>query len=114
MDAIGSGSASIVLAHDRRVHAVTYGWSTITIFRVPHFVERGLDPTLVAFAIAADAIVTIVVSVSLGRLSERVAPRYILVLGVGGLLVSAGSLIVVDNVALLFVANFGYADLAYR
>ena len=86
----------------------TYGWSTITIFRVPHFVERGLDPTLVAFSIAVDALVAIVVSVSLGRLSERVAPRYILALGVGGLIVSASSLIIVDNVAFLFAANIGY------
>jgi len=86
----------------------TYGWSTITIYRVPHFVERGLDPTLVAFAIATDAAVAIVVSVALGRVSERVAPRYVLVMGIGGLMVSAGALIVVDSIPLLFVANLGY------
>ena len=86
----------------------TYGWSTITIFRVPHFIERGLDPTLVAFAIATDAVVAIVASVALGKLSERVQPRYVLVLGSAGLLLSAGSLVVVDGVLLLFVANLGY------
>jgi MFS family permease len=86
----------------------TYGWSTITIFRVPHFIERGLDPTLVAFAIAIDAVVAIAASVLLGRLSERIAPRYVLMLGVVGLLISAGSLVVVDGVLLLFVANIGY------
>jgi MFS family permease len=86
----------------------TYGWSTITIFRVPHFVERGLDPTLVAFAIATDATVAIVVSVLLGRLSDRMEPRYVLLVGVAGLLACAGSLVVVDGVLLLFVANIGY------
>jgi MFS family permease len=86
----------------------TYGWSTITIFRVPHFIERGLDPTLVAFAIATDAIVAIAVSVLLGRLSERIESRYVLMLGAAGLLVCAGSLVVVDGIVLLFVANIGY------
>lgn len=86
----------------------TYGWSTITIFRVPHFIERGLDPTLVVFAIAVDALVAIVVSISLGRLTKRIAPRYLLAIGGGGLIVSASSLIIVNNVALLFAANIGY------
>lgn len=86
----------------------TYGWSTITIFRVPHFIERGLNPTIVVIAIAVDALVAIVVSISLGRLSDRIAPRYLLVIGVGGLIVSASSLIIVDNVVLLFTANIGY------
>jgi MFS family permease len=88
--------------------AFTYGWSTITIFRVPHFIERGLDPKLVAFAIAVDAAVAIGASIYLGQLLERVPARYVLVLGVAGLMVSAASLIVVDGVALLFVANIGY------
>jgi MFS family permease len=86
----------------------TYGWSTITIFRVPHYIERGLNPTLVAFAIATDAVVAIVASVLLGRLSDRIKPRYVLVVGVAGLLVCAGSLVVVDGVLVLFVANIGY------
>ena len=48
-----------------------YGWSTITIFRVPHFIERGLDPTLVAVPMAADAVVAIVsASTSVGWASE--------------------------------------------
>jgi MFS family permease len=48
------------------------------------------------------------VSVVLGRASERLAPRYVLVLGIGALMVSAGTLIVVDSIPLLFVANLGY------
>jgi MFS family permease len=86
----------------------TYGWSTITIFRVPHYIERGLNPTLVAFAIATDAVVAIVASVLLGRLSDRIKPRYVLVVGVASLLVCAGSLVVVDGVLVLLVANIGY------
>lgn len=86
----------------------TYGWSTITIFRVPHFIERGLDPTLIAFAIATDALIAIVVSISLGKISDRIPPRYLLVAGAGGLIISAGSLVIVNNVGLLFTANIGY------
>jgi len=82
----------------------TYRWPTITIFHVPYFIERGLDPTLMAFAVATDAVVAIVVSALLGRLSDRVASRYILVLAATGLLMSAGSLLVVDGVLFLFIA----------
>lgn len=86
----------------------TYGWSTITIFRVPHFIERGLDPALVAFAITTDAVVAILVSMLVGSLSERIPSRHVLILGVCGLLLCAGSLVVVEGVLLLFVANIGY------
>ena len=85
-----------------------YGISTITLFRVPHFVERGLSPTLVVWAIAADAVVAIVVSVYLGRVLDRVPARYVVVLGIAGLGVSAVGLLVVDDVLWLFVANIGY------
>jgi hypothetical protein len=60
------------------------------------------------FAIAVDAAVAIGASIYLGRLSQRVPARYVLVLGVAGLMVSAASLIVVDGAALLFVAKIGY------
>lgn len=86
----------------------TYGWSTITIYRVPHFIERGLDPSLVAIAIATDAVVAILASIYLGRLSKRVAPRYLFAIGAAGLIVSATSLVYVHSIALLFIANLGY------
>jgi MFS family permease len=86
----------------------TFGWSTFTIFRVPHFVERGLDPTLVAFAIAADAVVAVAASVLLGWRLERIPPRFGMLFGLSGLAVCGVGLIFVDNIPLLFIANIGY------
>ncbi len=85
-----------------------YGISTITLFRVPHFVERGLSPTLVVWAIAVDALVAIVVSVYLGRVLDRFPARYVVVLGIAGLGFSALGLVIVDDVLWLFLANIGY------
>ena len=62
--------------------AMTYGLSTLTIYRVPHFVERGLDPTLVAAAISVDAVIAVVASVLLGRALDRVPLRSVLLGGI--------------------------------
>ena len=86
----------------------TFGWSTFTIFRVPHFVKRGLDPTLVAFTIAADAVVAVAVSVLLGWRLERIPPRFGMFFGLSGLAGYGVGLIFVDNIPLLFIANIGY------
>ena len=66
--------------------AMTYGLSTLTIYRVPHFVERGLDPTLVAAAISVDAVIAVVASVLLGRVLDRAPLRIVLL---GGIAVGA-------------------------
>ena len=89
--------------------AMTYGLSTLTIFRVPHFVERGLSPTMVAAAIAVDAVVAIVASVALGRELDRLPARGVLAVGLAAGAFCAVGLIVVDGLFWLFAANIGYA-----
>lgn len=89
--------------------ALTYGLSTLTIFRVPHFIERGLSPSLVAAAIAVDAVVAIVASVALGRALDRLPSRGVLAAGLAAAAFCAVGLIVVDGVFWLFAANIGYA-----
>lgn len=89
--------------------AMSYGLSTLTIFRVPHFVERGLDPAVVAAAIAVDAVVAIAASVLLGRLIDRLRVGAVLALGLAAGVFCAAGLIVVDGLFWLFAANIGYA-----
>lgn len=89
--------------------AMTYGLSTLTIFRVPHFVERGLDPTLVAAAISVDAVIAVVASVLLGRALDRAPLRAVLLGGIGVGALCAVGLLLAGSVFWLFAANIFYA-----
>ena len=86
----------------------TFAWSTLTIFRVPHYVERGMGPLLVTLAIAADAVVAVGVSIVLGRVLDRFPARLMMVVSAGGLVVSAAAAIVVTNAAWMFVSTIGF------
>ncbi len=89
--------------------AMTYGFFALAIFRVPHFVERGLDPTLVAAAIALDAVIAVVASVLLGRVLDRAPLRAVLVGGIAVGAFCAVGLVLAGGVFLLFAANICYA-----
>lgn len=89
--------------------AMTYGLSTLTIFRVPHFVERGLDPTLVAIAISVDAVIAVAASILLGRVLDRVPMRAVLLGGIAIGALCAVGLLLAGNVFWLFAANIFYA-----
>ena len=89
--------------------AMTYGLSTLTIYRVPHFVERGLDPTLVAVAISVDAVIAVVASVLLGRMLDRAPLRVVLLAGIGTGALCAVGLLLAGSVFWLFAANICYA-----
>ncbi len=89
--------------------AMTYGLSTLTIFRVPHFVERGLDPTLVAAAISVDAVIAVVASVLLGRMLDRAPLRAVLLGGIAAGALCAVGLLLAGSIFWLFAANIFYA-----
>ncbi|MDE2838389.1 MAG: MFS transporter [Chloroflexota bacterium] len=89
--------------------AMTYGVSTLAIFRVPHFVERGLDPGLVAIAISVDAVIAVVASVLLGRVLDRAPVRTVLLGGIAIGALCAVGLLVAGSVFWLFAANIFYA-----
>ena len=89
--------------------AMTYGLSTLTIYRVPHFVERGLDPTLVAVAISVDAVIAVVASVLLGRVLDRAPLRIVLLGGIAVGALCAVGLLFAGSVFWLFAANIFYA-----
>ncbi len=86
----------------------TFAWSTLTIFRVPHYVERGMGPLLVTLAIATDAVVAVGVSLLLGRVLDRFPARLMMVASAAGLVVSAAAAIVVTSAAWMFVSTIGF------
>ena len=89
--------------------AMTYGLSTLAIFRVPHFVERGLDPALVAIAISVDAVIAVAASVLLGRVLDRAPLRAVLLGGIATGALCAVGLLAAGSVFWLFAANIFYA-----
>ncbi len=89
--------------------AMTYGLSTLAIFRVPHFIERGLDPTLVAVAISVDAVIAVIASVLLGRVMDRAPLRVVLLGGIAVGALCAVGLLLAGSVFWLFAANICYA-----
>ncbi len=89
--------------------AMTYGFFTLAIFRVPHFIERGLDPTLVAVAISVDAVIAVIASVLLGRMLDRALLRAVLLGGIAIGALCAVGLLLAGGVFWLFAANICYA-----
>jgi predicted MFS family arabinose efflux permease len=52
---------------------------TVQLFRVPHFVSRGIDPQIVAYSLSFEALVVLAVIVPVGYLATRYRLRYILI-----------------------------------
>ena len=83
----------------------TFSSSTMNIFRVPHFVERGLAPELVALAIATDAVVAAVVGIAVGPILDRFPPRFVAMVGFASMAGAALTSIVGYSVVELFIAT---------
>ena len=64
---------SLVLVHGMRMFAL----STVQVFRVFLYIERGITPQLVAWAISLEAVVAIAISLMLGRIADRLPPRFL-------------------------------------
>jgi MFS family permease len=89
--------------------AMLYGFSAVVLFRVPALVERGAAPGLVAWAIALDAAVAVLVSLIAGKLVDRLGVFPLLGAGLAAGLVSVGGLLAAGPLAWVFIVNIGYA-----
>ena len=90
----------------------TFSSSIQAVFRVPAFIERGIDAQLVAFAVSADAIAAgVVAAFIVGRLVDRFPARYLAVVGFVLLINAAMFTVIGDTVVELFIAylSFGVA-----
>ena len=89
-----------------------FATSIQAVFRIPHFVERGIDAQLVAWAVSADAIAAgICAAFIAGRLSDRFSPRYMAMFGFLILINAAVFTLIGDTISDLFIAylSFGIA-----
>jgi MFS family permease len=51
--------------------------ATLGVFRIPHYIEQGVDPSIVALALSAEAIASVAIALPAGWLLDRYPPRYI-------------------------------------
>ncbi|MBN1849964.1 MAG: MFS transporter [Deltaproteobacteria bacterium] len=70
---------ALVFSHGLRMLAV----STLHVFRIPFYIEQGIASNLVAWAISAEAIVAAAVSLIVGRIADRVQPRFVVASALG-------------------------------
>jgi MFS family permease len=78
--------------------------SSVAVHRIPHFMDRGLDARLVAYATALDAVAAGISSFAIGLLADRLPARF---LGAAGfLLIALGVLFttLADSVPMVFLA----------
>ncbi len=57
--------------------AMMFSLSSVAMFRVPHFVERGIDAQLIAFAISSEAVSSALVAFPVGLALDRFEPRHV-------------------------------------
>lgn len=51
--------------------------STMSIFRIPFYIEQGISPQLVAWALSAEAVVAAVIAIPTGWAVDRFQPRFV-------------------------------------
>jgi MFS family permease len=61
---------------------VMLGVGTIGLYRVPYFIERGVDPQLVSYAMSTDAVASLAISIPLGLLLDHFEPRRVILVGI--------------------------------
>jgi cyanate permease len=52
---------------------------TIQLFRVPHFVSRGIDPQIVAYSLSFEAVIVLAIIMPIGYAAGRIRLRYLLI-----------------------------------
>jgi MFS family permease len=89
---------------------LTLAQSTLGLHRIPNFVDRGIDPTMISFALSAESVAAIITSLVMGPILGRFQSRH-----VGGFFVFLMAVSMVlnitgNNVAALFFAfiTFGF------
>ncbi len=53
------------------------GWGALGMFRIPFYVERGVSPQLVAWALSAEAVMAAIIAFPTGWAMDRFQPRFI-------------------------------------
>ncbi len=51
--------------------------STLNIFRIPYYIETGVSPQLVAWAVSVEAVISALIAIPTGWAMDRFQPRYV-------------------------------------
>jgi len=88
---------------------MAFAMSTVALHRIPQFVDRGIDPLMVSYAISLEAGLAGVVTLAVGLVAHRVPSRILGALCFGGTALAIVFTIVADTTLMVFVsmAAFG-------
>jgi MFS family permease len=53
------------------------GWGSLGMFRIPFYIERGVSPQIVAWALSAEAVMAAIISFPTGWAMDRLQPRFV-------------------------------------
>lgn len=53
------------------------GWGALGMFRIPFYIERGVSPQLVAWALSAEAVMAAIIALPTGWAMDRLQPRFV-------------------------------------
>lgn len=87
---------------------VLFGTGTMGLFRIPHFLGRGIDPGIVALGTFGDAAAAAIVGMMIGPAVERYSPRLVALLGFGGMICAFLLTFVARDATLMFVSSAFY------
>ena len=54
------------------------GWGSLGMFRIPFYIEQGVSPQIVAWALSAEAVMAAIVSFPTGWAMDRFQPRFVI------------------------------------
>ena len=116
----GGASSECSFTRAEAVRTPTFRWlaavdglrqvavATLGLFRIPFYVDQGIDPTVVALALSAEALVGMMITVPVGWLVDRLQPRYVSASATAVMVATFGATIMVSSPAHVFVATILY------
>ncbi len=78
--------------------------STLGLFRIPYYIEQGVSPQVVAFALSSDAFFAAVAGLGVGVLVDRYPARYVSAMATVILIMTFGVTVVADTTWEVFLA----------
>ena len=83
---------------------VSLGSTSLHLHRIPHFMDRGLDPQLVAIATGLDFMLSGIATFGMGYLVKKIQVRFLVGLGLAILSISTFLTIIAETPLVLFLA----------
>ena len=78
--------------------------STLGLFRIPYYIEQGISPQVVAFALSSDAFFAAVAGLGVGVMVDRYPARYVSAMATVILIMTFGVTIIADTTWEVFLA----------